>query len=167
MSEEKMSLDEALSSYSKYPTLTSESGKYFTSKWIRLKAELAAKDREIAEAKAERDEFKRQRDWSTLDDAGWKGEALKQKVCAERAEKELADWKQNAKDVMAERCPDEKHCTCVPLLRRELAAKEKDSFAWQSAALEAGRWREVERERAEKAEAECKAILAERERRNR
>jgi hypothetical protein len=34
---------------------------------------------------------------------------------------ELADWTAQVKSVMEEPCGDEKHCTCVPLLRRALA----------------------------------------------
>jgi len=39
------------------------------------------------------------------------------------ARRQLAEWQEAGERVMAEKCPsDEKHCTCVPLLRRQLAA---------------------------------------------
>ena len=34
---------------------------------------------------------------------------------------ELTDWQESAKRAASEMCGDEKHCSCVPLLRRELA----------------------------------------------
>lgn len=44
------------------------------------------------------------------------------KAEAERLCAELADWKDSHAAVMAEKCaPDERHCSCVPNLRRELA----------------------------------------------
>ena len=40
----------------------------------------------------------------------------------DKALEELDDWLEGAKRVMSEDCPtDEKHCACVPTLRRELA----------------------------------------------
>jgi len=39
----------------------------------------------------------------------------------ERLEAELADWRETQRSVMAEKCPtDERHCTCVPMLRKEI-----------------------------------------------
>lgn len=38
---------------------------------------------------------------------------------------EVDDWREGARKVMAEVCaPDEKHCTCVPALRKHIAALE-------------------------------------------
>ncbi len=37
----------------------------------------------------------------------------------------LSDWQDTQKSVMSETCPsDEKHCTCVPMLKKEI--KDKD-----------------------------------------
>jgi hypothetical protein len=46
---------------------------------------------------------------------------------------ELANWKEDHRRVMSEECaPDEKHCTCVPALRKrifELEADRDDTFS--------------------------------------
>jgi hypothetical protein len=39
---------------------------------------------------------------------------------------DLEDWERASKKVMSEQCPpDERHCTCVPFLRKRLEAAEK------------------------------------------
>ena len=43
--------------------------------------------------------------------------ALEQR--AREAEEEVADWREGAEKAAAEPCGDEKHCACVPLLRKE------------------------------------------------
>lgn len=50
-------------------------------------------------------------------------------VCREKDKKikelefEVEDWRNSAKSVMSEDCPtDEKHCTCVPYLKKELSS---------------------------------------------
>ncbi len=45
-----------------------------------------------------------------------------------RLEKELEDWRDSQRRIMSEVCPgDERHCTCVPPLRREVKALEKQN----------------------------------------
>jgi hypothetical protein len=52
----------------------------------------------------------------------WATEQGKWRKRAEQAEAELADWKECAERCASEKCPpDEQHCTCVPLLRHQLA----------------------------------------------
>jgi len=39
---------------------------------------------------------------------------------------DLEDWERASKKVMSEQCPpDERHCTCVPFIRKRLEAAEK------------------------------------------
>ena len=63
----------------------------------------------------------------------------------------LKDWEDNHKAIVAGDCaPDEKHCSCVPSLRKELAALRKDydhaASAWggETRRAEAERIRNVE-----------------------
>lgn len=51
-------------------------------------------------------------------------------VRAEKAECEVEDWKSCAKTAASENCPpDEKHCSCVPLLRKKVAVLQAISEA--------------------------------------
>jgi len=62
----------------------------------------------------------------------------------EKREKELAElreWKADVEDshkrVMSEQCPtDEQHCTCVPILRAELAEVKEALASWQNEAIQ-------------------------------
>jgi len=45
------------------------------------------------------------------------------------AEAELEDWRESAERAAGEMCGDEKHCTCVPVLRAKLADGEKENRA--------------------------------------
>jgi hypothetical protein len=63
----------------------------------------------------------------------------------ERLREELADWREAAETAAGETCGDEKHCTCVPLLRMEIerlraviAGGEDGQEAPQTAAVEPG-----------------------------
>lgn len=47
-----------------------------------------------------------------------------------KLQERLADWEDTAKHVMSEECaPDEKHCTCVPVLRKEIT-KLRGALEW-------------------------------------
>ena len=49
----------------------------------------------------------------------------------ERLKDELSAIAEVHKQVMEERCPsDEKHCTCVPVLRREIEQLKTDKLIW-------------------------------------
>ena len=49
-------------------------------------------------------------------------DASNERTRAEAAEQELADWRSDATRAAGEQCGDEKHCTCVGVLRHKLAA---------------------------------------------
>lgn len=51
---------------------------------------------------------------------------------------ELADWRDSAKRAAESSCQDEQHCTCVPLLQRELATLKAQIPEIQTTAYAAG-----------------------------
>lgn len=61
----------------------------------------------------------------------------------EKMQAELADWKEAARIAAEEPCEDERHCTCVPLLRTTIAQQtafiatrchqQRDGLAWKAA----------------------------------
>lgn len=59
-------------------------------------------------------------DYNEDGSANPKGDAVYWRARAERAEAELQAYRDDRAAVMAERCGDERHCTCVPALRAEL-----------------------------------------------
>lgn len=52
------------------------------------------------------------------------------------AQSRVDDYRADFEKVLGERCPtDERHCGCVPILRAELAAKEKEMSCYQNALI--------------------------------
>jgi hypothetical protein len=52
------------------------------------------------------------------------------------AQSRIDDYREGFERVLSERCPtDERHCGCVPILRAELAAKEKEKTRYQNALI--------------------------------
>ena len=51
----------------------------------------------------------------------------------------LEDWELGVAAVMGERCDDERHCTCVPVLRREIKRLRKRFEAAEEALRTMGR----------------------------
>lgn len=74
----------------------------------------------------------------------------------EEARAEVADWRETQRAVMSEKCPsDEKHCTCVPMLRAKLEGLP--SVYANVAELQAA-WEELDDERKAKLEAAEKEL---------
>ena len=56
-----------------------------------------------------------------------------------KALEEVEDWREGTRRVMAEECaPDEKHCTCVPDLRREIERLQNLIVEWHFASPDSG-----------------------------
>lgn len=52
---------------------------------------------------------------------------MSKKPTYEELQQELDDWKESHRIVMEEKCPvDEKHCTCVPSLKKEIEKLKKE-----------------------------------------
>lgn len=86
--------------------------------------DLMAQD--ILRLRAERDEWKRlyEGDVKCAEGGVLDPEDCDQvlRVECDRLRAEVADWRETQRSVIEEKCPtDEVHCTCVPMLRKELA----------------------------------------------
>ena len=56
-------------------------------------------------------------------------------------EAELADWQEGSRIIMEEKCPpDEKHCTCVPYLRKQLQQAQTERNALRDGHKEIIQW---------------------------
>ena len=67
---------------------------------------------------------------------------------AREAEEQLAEIQETTRRVMTEECaPDEKHCTCVPILRTQLAEQQRVGLFLQAAHGQALQERDAERAR--------------------